>query len=121
MHRLMRAAPTVVSAFGVDALLPLLFHLIRRRIVDVGLALSEQLLTELQDDGEMVAGVGELVWTDLKHGDIFQNHLRKIVKRKNVLLMCFKVNSICSSVLISTFSKSSFSFSGLVSSKRIMS
>lgn len=68
--------PTVVSAFGVHALLPLLLHLIRRRVVDVGLALGEQLLAKLQDDGKMVAGVGELVWTDLKHGDIFQNHLR---------------------------------------------
>lgn len=75
-QRLLRPGPTVVSAFGVDALLPLLFHLIRRRIVDVGLALSQQLLAKLQDDGKMVAGVGELVWTDLKHGNIFQNHLR---------------------------------------------
>lgn len=69
--------PTVVSAFRFDALLPLLFHLVRRSVVDVGLALSEQLLAKFQDDGEMVAGIGELVWTDLKHGNIFQNHLSK--------------------------------------------
>lgn len=69
--------PTVVSAFRLDALLPLLFHLLRGSVIDVGLALREQLLAQFQDDGEMVAGVGELVWTDLKHGNIFQNHLRK--------------------------------------------
>lgn len=121
-HRLLRPRPTVVSAFGVDALLPLLFHLIRRRIVDVGLALSQQLLAKLQDDGKMVAGVGELVWTDLKHGNIFQNHLRG--EKKSLQWLCFdyfNIKSICSNMLIFTFSKSSFSFSGLVSSKRIMS
>lgn len=69
--------PTVVSAFRLNALLPLLFHLLRGSVINVGLALREQLLTQFQDDGEMVAGVGELVWTDLKHGNIFQNHLRK--------------------------------------------
>lgn len=77
-----RLGPTVVSAFRLDALLPLLFHLLRRSVVDVGLALSEQLLAEFQDDGEMVAGVGELVWTDLEHGNIFQNHLSKKKKKK---------------------------------------
>lgn len=82
MHRLTRPAPTVASALRVQALLPLLFHLIRRRIVDVGLSLSQQLLTKPQDDGKMVAGVGELVWTDLKHGNIFQNHLRRGNKKK---------------------------------------
>lgn len=90
MDQLTRAPPTVVSAFRVGALLPLLFHLIGRRVVDVGLALSQQLLAELQDDGEMVAGVGELVWTDLKHGHIFQNHLGKIIKRKRALVLTFQ-------------------------------
>lgn len=67
---------TVASAFGLNTLLPLLLHLLRRRVVDVGLALSEQLFSKLHDDGKMVAGVGELVWLDLEHGNIFQDHLR---------------------------------------------
>lgn len=92
MHRLARPGPTVASALGVQALLPLLFHLIGRRVVDVGLSLSQQLLAKPQDDGKMVAGVGELVWTDLKHGNIFQNHLRRRGKNKtNTCFYCFKM------------------------------
>lgn len=68
---------TVISAFGLSALLPLLFHLLGGRVVDVGLALSKQLFSKLHDDGKMVAGVGELVWVDLQHGNIFQDDLRR--------------------------------------------
>lgn len=82
VHRLTRPAPTVASALRVQALLPLLLHLVRRRVVDVGLSLSQQLLAKPQDDGKMVAGVGELVWADLKHGNIFQDHLRREEKKK---------------------------------------
>lgn len=85
--RITLPGPTVASAFRVKALLPLLFHLIRRRIVDVGLSLSQQLFTKLQNDGKMVAGVGELVWADLKHGNIFQNHLWK--DKKGIQWSCF--------------------------------
>lgn len=66
---------TVISAFGLSALIPFLLHLLRRRVVDVGLALRKQLFSKLHYGGEMVAGVGELVWMDLEHGNIFQNHL----------------------------------------------
>ena len=68
---------TVVSAFGLSALLPLLLHLLRRCVIDVGLALREKLLCKFHYDGEMVAGVGELVWMDLEHGNVFQDHLRR--------------------------------------------
>lgn len=69
---------TVVSAFGLNALLSLLLHLVRRRIVNVGLALGEQLFAKFHDDGEMIAGVGELVWMDLQHGNVFQDDLRRM-------------------------------------------
>lgn len=68
---------TVISAFGLNALLPLLLHLLRGGVVDVGFALSEQLFSKPQYDGKVVTGVGELVWMDLEHGDIFQDHLRR--------------------------------------------
>lgn len=67
---------TVVPALGLNALLPLLLHLLGGRVVDVGFAVGEQLLAVAHDDGETVAGVGELVWFDLQHGDVFQNDLR---------------------------------------------
>lgn len=67
---------TVISAFGLCALLSLLLHLLRRRVVDVGLALGKQLFTKSHYGGKMVAGVRELVWMDLEHGNIFQDHLR---------------------------------------------
>lgn len=68
---------TVVSALGLDALLPLLLHLLGGRVVDVGLARGEQLFAIAHDDGKTVAGVGELVWLDLQHGNIFQDDLRR--------------------------------------------
>lgn len=68
---------TVISACGLSALLPLQLHLLRRCAVDVGLALSEELFSEFHYGGKMVAGVGELVWMDLEHGNIFQDHLRR--------------------------------------------
>lgn len=67
---------TVVPALGLGALLPLLLHLLGGRVVDVGFALVEQLLAVAHDDGKTVAGVGELVWFDLQHGNVFQNDLR---------------------------------------------
>lgn len=67
---------TVVSVFGLDALLPLLLHLLRRRVVDVGFALGQQLLRQPHDGGEVVAGEGELVGVDLEHGDVLQDHLK---------------------------------------------
>lgn len=70
-----RGRRTVISAFGLSALLPLLLHLLGRRVVDVGLALSEQLFAKSHDGRKVVAGVGELVWMDLEHGNIFQDHL----------------------------------------------
>ena len=68
---------TVVSAFGLNALLPLLLHLLGRGVVDVGFALREQLLCHFHDDWKMVTCVGELVRMNLEHGDVFQNHLRR--------------------------------------------
>lgn len=67
---------TVVPASGLHALLPLLLHLLRRGVVDVGLALCKKLLCQSHNGGEMVTGVGELIRMDLEHGDIFQNNLR---------------------------------------------
>lgn len=68
---------TIVSAFGLSALLPLLLHLLRGSVVDVGLALSKQLFSKFHYDRKMVASVGELVWMDLEHSNIFQDHLRR--------------------------------------------
>lgn len=67
---------TVISVFGFGALLPLKLHLLRRRVVDVGPSLSEQLISKTHYGLKMVAGVGELVWMDLEHGNVFQDHLR---------------------------------------------
>lgn len=69
---------TVVSALGLDALLPLLLHLLGGRVVDVGLARGEQLFAIAHDDGKTVTGVGELIWLDLQHGNIFQDDLRRV-------------------------------------------
>lgn len=74
---------TVVSALGLDALLPLLLHLLGGRVVDVGLALGEQLFAIAHDDGKTIAGVGELVWLDLQHGNIFQDDLRRFLLNFN--------------------------------------
>lgn len=67
---------TVISAFGLNALLPLLLHLLGGGVVDVGFALVEELLAVAQYDGKTVTGVGELVWFDLQHSHVFQNDLR---------------------------------------------
>lgn len=67
---------TIVSAAGLNTLLPLLLHLLRWGVVDVSFALSKQLLCKLHYSGKVVTGVSELVWTDLEHGNIFQDHLK---------------------------------------------
>lgn len=94
VHRFMTVAfhkLTVVPAFGLDALLPLLLHLLRRGVVDVGFALGEQLLGQSHDDGKMVTGVGKLVRLDLEHGNIFQDYLgwNNHVSSFSVFLFCF--------------------------------
>jgi len=61
---------TVTTACGLRPLLPLLLHLLRGRVVDVCLALGQQLLPHLEDGGEVVAGVGELIRVDLQHGHV---------------------------------------------------
>lgn len=68
---------TVISAFGLNSLLPLLLHLLRGGVVDVGFVLRKHLFSKPQYGGKMVTGVGELVWMDLEHGNIFQDHLRR--------------------------------------------
>lgn len=68
---------TVISAFGLSTLFPLLLHLLRRGVVNVGLALGKHLFRKPYYGGEMVTGVGELVWMDLEHGNIFQDYLSK--------------------------------------------
>lgn len=80
---------TIFSAFGLSTLLPLLLHLLRRCVIDVGLALREQLLTQSDDGGEMVTGVGELVWLNLQHGNILQNHLRRTEPSMTLLFPIF--------------------------------
>lgn len=73
---------TIVSAGGLNTLLPLLLHLLRWGVVDVSFALSKQLLCKLHYSGKVVTGVSELVWTDLEHGNIFQDHLKSSTAKK---------------------------------------
>ncbi|TNN58776.1 hypothetical protein EYF80_031021 [Liparis tanakae] len=66
-------------------------HLLRRRVVNVGFALSEQLIRKSHDGVKMVTGEGELVWVDLEHGNVFQDNLRRLVSSKRMMSLPLKV------------------------------
>lgn len=66
---------TVAAVAGLGALFPCRLHLLWGCVIDVGLALPQQLLRHALDAREVVAGVGELVRLDLQHGHVLQDHL----------------------------------------------
>lgn len=76
---------TIVAVAWLDPLLSLLLHGVRGRVVNVGLAFPKQLLTQTLDSGEVVTCVGKLIWLNLQHGNILQDHLQE-KKTKNCIL-----------------------------------